>query len=33
VPEIAKHYGINFEDLVVWMVKDSSIDRWRNFIE
>ena len=27
VPEIAKHYGINFEDLVVWMVKDSSIDR------
>ena len=27
VPEIAKYYGISFEDLVVWMVKDASIDR------
>jgi len=27
VPEIAKYCGINFEDLVVWMVKDSSCNR------
>ena len=27
VPEIAKYYGINFENLVVWMVKDASINR------
>ena len=33
VPEIAKYYGISFEDLVVWMVKDASIDRWKKLIE
>ena len=27
VPEIAKYCGINFEDLVVWMVKDASNNR------
>jgi len=27
VPEIAKYCGISFEDLVVWMVKDASINR------
>ena len=27
VPEIAKHYGISFEDLVVWMIKDASCNR------
>ena len=25
--EIAKFYGIKFEDLVVWMVKDASNNR------
>ena len=32
VPEIAHYYGINFEDLVVWMVKNASLNRWKNFI-
>ena len=27
VPEIAKHCGITFEDLVVWMVEDASNNR------
>ena len=27
VPEIAKYCGISFEDLVVWMVKDATINR------
>lgn len=27
VPEIAKYCGINFEDLVVWMIKDASKNR------
>ena len=27
VPEIAKYCGINFEDLVVWMIKDASYNR------
>ena len=27
VPEIAKYYGINFEDLVLWMIKDASYNR------
>ena len=27
VPEIASHCGINFEDLVIWMVKDASTNR------
>ena len=27
VPEIAKYSGINFEDLVEWIVKDASIKR------
>jgi len=27
VPEIAKYCGINFEDLVLWMTKDASINR------
>ena len=27
VPEIAKYRGINFEDLIVWMTKDSSKNR------
>jgi len=27
VPEIARYCGINFEDLVVWMVKDASNNR------
>ena len=27
VPEIAKYYGINFENLVLWMVNDASINR------
>ena len=27
VPEIAKYYGIKFEDLVVWMIKDASCNR------
>ena len=27
VPEIAKYYGINFKDLVQWIVKDASINR------
>ena len=33
VPEIAKHCGINFEDLVVWMIKDASCNRWKKFIK
>ena len=33
VPEIAHYCGIKFEDLVVWMVKDASNNRWKNFIE
>ena len=27
VPEIAEHYGIKFEDLVAWIVKDASCNR------
>ena len=27
VPEIAKYCGINFEDLVLWMIKDASFNR------
>ena len=27
VPEIAHYYGLKFEDLVVWMIKDASIQR------
>ena len=27
VPEIAKYVGINFEDLVVWMLKDASYNK------
>ena len=27
VPEIAKYCGINFDDLVVWMIKDASYIR------
>ena len=27
VPEIAKYVGINFEDLVIWMIKDASYNR------
>ena len=27
VPEIAKYCGINFEDLVLWMIKDASYNR------
>ena len=27
VPEIANYCGISFEDLVVWMIKDASINR------
>ena len=27
VPEIAKHCGISFEDLVLWMIKDASNNR------
>jgi len=27
VPEIAKHSGISFENLVIWMLKDASINR------
>jgi len=27
VPEIAKYCGISFEDLVIWMIKDASINR------
>jgi len=27
VPEIANYCGINFEDLVVWMIKDASLNR------
>jgi len=27
VPEIAKYYGINFEDLVLWIAKDASTNR------
>ena len=27
VPEIAKYRGINFEDLVEWMIKDASCNR------
>jgi len=27
VPEIAKYYGINFQNLVQWIVKDASINR------
>ena len=27
VPEIARYSGINFEDLVVWMIKDASYNR------
>ena len=33
VPEIARYRGIKFEDLVVWMVKDATCNRWKNFIE
>ena len=32
VPEIARYRGIKFEDLVVWMVKDATYNRWKNFI-
>jgi len=28
VPEIARHSGIKFEDLVEWMIKDASNQRW-----
>ena len=27
VPEIARYYGMKFEDLVNWMIKDASINR------
>ena len=27
VPEIAHYYGLKFEDLVVWMIKDASNQR------
>ena len=27
VPEIAQYCGIKFEDLVVWMINDASINR------
>tara|TARA_Y100000590_G_scaffold393322_1_gene471514 strand:+ start:13947 stop:14852 length:906 start_codon:yes stop_codon:yes gene_type:complete len=27
VPEIARYYGINFDDLVVWMTNEASINR------
>ena len=27
VPEIAAHVGINFIDLIEWILKDASIDR------
>ena len=27
VPEIARYAGINFEDLVIWMIKDASTNR------
>ena len=27
VPEIAKHKGISFENLVNWMIKDASFNR------
>ena len=33
VPEIAKYSGIGFDDLVDWMIKDASINRWRKYIE
>ena len=33
VPEIAHYCGIKFEDLVVWMARDASNNRWKNFIE
>ena len=32
VPEIAKYYGIKFDDLVLWMIKNASYNRWKNFI-
>jgi len=33
VPEIANYCGINFEDLVSWMIKDASTNRWKKFIK
>ena len=33
VPEIANYSGIKFEDLVDWVVKDASSNRWKNYIE
>ena len=27
VPEIARYAGINFEDLVIWMIRDASTNR------
>jgi len=27
VPEIANHFGMSFEDLVVWILKDASKNR------
>ena len=33
VPEIANYCGINFQDLVSWMIKDASTNRWKKFIE
>ena len=31
VPEIAYYCGIKFEDLVMWMVKDASCNRWKGY--
>jgi hypothetical protein len=33
VPEIAKFVGINFNDLVLWMIKDASYNRWKNHLK
>ena len=33
VPEIAKYCGIKFDDLVLWMIKNASYNRWINLIE
>ena len=33
VPEIAKYRGINFENLVEWMVKNASYNRWKKYIK
>ena len=27
VPEIAKYYGVSFDNLIDWIVKDASINR------